>query len=1695
MRPTTLRTAAALAALAVLSFPHDSASQTCGDLAARNLMVGAASDAVVNPPGQEDNQFFSSQAGFPNIFFLLDTSGSMQRLPPNGPPGDNVGTLPVTGMVGCGYDPQYGGTALLPAGQTSTVLDLVAARVYHSPCGATGKPEGQPYMGDTSLATGVDYAAAAAVCPYYTSSNTFQTGVPGFDQDFYSDSTNTSSGGGKPNFFPKTLVFHDSLLTAASGWSGDGWTFTSVNPSGTIANFCAAISNATTLQNGVKRQDICNSCLLNKGFFYDGTTPSWNSSDQGTFNIPSLWYTGNYLSFYPPKFIVARRVVKDVIANQSKIRMALGQFSSSGYSLVRDFNPSCQSIFGNGNWEQNRGTYVNDVNALDWGGGTPLASALFDVGRYYHTATLPWFGNAWENSSNGFESATSANQAAVCWSCQVSSVILVTDGAPSSNDGNSLPNQSGADRTTSPCASIADSNSGKYAGDTSTCILTPSAADCPQCYDFTGTDDDVNNLTRVAFYLHNYDLRGEAAGACGGNGGTMDGLGMPGKQTLDIYTVGFATSGVAKANRLLADTARVGGGVFYPAEGADDLKAGIFNAFVAINTRATSFSVATVSTLQTTTGHSVIVPRFNPSRAAHWEGHLSRFELYSEFVNPCTPNGPGDLDCDGLCASVFLTDANGKFIGEDGNGSFMRTDNNLPPCSQTPACVAAGKSCGTVTNTAAVPWWDAYNALKAMGWSERYVWTVVADQNGKFTLAVPNDGRMIRLAATDTVADALIPYLGLGAVGTVCSDLGDKIQTAGDPVTAGIVRTSVRDCAKAIIRWVLGADVMNEMGRTPAQGWPPPLVDGSQPASASNPPNQDLLLDRAFKLGDIYHSSPVVVDAPLPSDGILCPNGLHNQCMESLWRTPVKHLSNVNQYDLYSKSGTFQNRRKVILVGANDGLLHAFNGGKWHPNADDPVTTGVDESQPPFSGYYDRGEFDGPKELWAFLPPDLIAKIPTLLGTVHQLFVDGTAMVRDVWVDGQTGNGLSPGPALDGMKSASEFHTVAVVGERRGGNHYFALDVTNATNLTSESGDHGPKFLWVYPQPSDRESLRFGETYDDFLPVPPPIGPVRIKADANAQVYGLADDTNAQLMFTPEDSTNGVKYHELWVTMLPGGFDPNLVRGRGVHMVDVWRGTEVFDFSYPTGIVSTTDPRLNLRFPIAATPAMVMWGKAARRPSLGFENDGFFDTATFGDTGGQLWVVRFNRPATLDTNGKADNWFGGRIFTNGDWSSAWTGSLCSRDTGIPFFYITANTALPSSHVFRVYAGTGDRFNLLDLNGGQCGPDNIRACAQKGCAVTLAADDNQMSATGVGYDGEGLSQSQCGSGISAGATYFTGTSSTTGTAPVCGTRSGVHIEVSGCPDATAGTSFSKDVMARCDADANGRYGCTSTKASSAAAGPVAGANLDQAPNLSSRPLQLGMYVSIKVFEDSGSRTIFDSQSAAASYDALVMQLNPLVSGLSPISPTASSWYQYTSTGQPIVLIDGSSNNPTTLADTNSPGWAIFYNHGPSVTTNGHVYNVSQLDERTSSVTGLYGKALWNAIQPALSEATSSNTSGGCVQSKCQGAFRRVAYHYGADAVTGGPVFVDSSGNPLRAIVQNTLVPAQGDQPTVFVNQKGQIAVGLTAVNPEKGGSNLGMSGAMDPVMGLGVVEISKSLHDCRHSSSAIGATPPAASKCQ
>lgn len=109
--------------------------------------------------------------------------------------------------------------------------------------------------------------------------------------------------------------------------------------------------------------------------------------------------------------------------------------------------------------------------------------------------------------------------------------------------------------------------------------------------------------------------------------------------------------------------------------------------------------------------------------------------------------------------------------------------------------------------------------------------------------------------------------------------------------------------------------------------------------------------------------------------------------------------------------------KSVIFVGANDGMLHAFN-------ADD-----------------DSGE-----ELWAFIPPSLLSRL--------QYF--GTDNTLKIFVDG------TPKAYIEKDTSGTITKAIILFGLRRGGDRYIALNVTDPDF---------PEFLWEIASPSSTATL------------------------------------------------------------------------------------------------------------------------------------------------------------------------------------------------------------------------------------------------------------------------------------------------------------------------------------------------------------------------------------------------------------------------------------------------------------------------------------------------------------------------------------------------------------------------------------------------------------------------------------------------
>jgi type IV pilus assembly protein PilY1 len=697
------------------------------------------------------------------------------------------------------------------------------------------------------------------------------TDKPGFDPDFY------DAGASKPWFFEPAKVYHDVIYTVPTF---DGWTDWTTNPTGhaSTADFCAqwAVDPA--------KQSSCNACMRDQGYFFDGsyffTGPSCGKTDDcvaanagtciedgtptpvertsgtndGTAHckFPHVWFSGNFLNFHPPKFIVARKVLKDVLQTVRRVRLGLTVFSSSndGGTLLDPVNPPCNLTGSPASYDANRTAIMSAINSklkVTFSSTTPLAETLLDVGQLYLRGANTWFDSTYEKS--GFEEKAGNNRS-VCFSCQASAVLLITDGM-SSYDGK-IP---GPDFAAVPMTLTVANQPGSLAGMAGYNITDISSADCPVCntaaeaadtslapatcagQQASGACDDNRNpipsyLPKVAWYLKNMDFRPDA------EVGT-DGLALTKKQSVSTYTIGLGTR--ASASAILQHTAEAGGGLYNGGSGDDvtdakTLRDAIVKVLEDVNTRSTSFGAASLSTLQITSSQGVLIPRFEPSRNANWTGHLYAFDLYSEFVAGCVEADPAvsgpankDYDCDGKCQSVFLKDADGAFIQEDSVGAFKKNlDPTKAPCGGRSHCSAA--KCSDVNpNAPARPFWDAGSKLApvkttidpltqipieapnpdfALEWSQREIYTVVdsAAPFGKLTSA----DAVIELSGAN--AATLVPYLNLKGT-RYCQKLASRLTSRSNPdgatidaeVGAGIYTT----CAKVLVEYVRGADVFN----------------------------------------------------------------------------------------------------------------------------------------------------------------------------------------------------------------------------------------------------------------------------------------------------------------------------------------------------------------------------------------------------------------------------------------------------------------------------------------------------------------------------------------------------------------------------------------------------------------------------------------------------------------------------------------------------------------------------------------------------------------------------------------------------------------------------------------------------------------------------------------------------------------------
>jgi type IV pilus assembly protein PilY1 len=240
--------------------------------------------------------------------------------------------------------------------------------------------------------------------------------------------------------------------------------------------------------------------------------------------------------------------------------------------------------------------------------------------------------------------------------------------------------------------------------------------------------------------------------------------------------------------------------------------------------------------------------------------------------------------------------------------------------------------------------------------------------------------------------------------------------------------------------------------------------------------------DNNTKLGDIFHSKPVVVGPP------------------SRFFFDEGYSTAVGASESFVDAKA--TRKRVIFVGTNDGMLHAFLSGTYNSS----------------TGLYDSGTGE---ELFGFVPYSVLENLQDFVPgdlSSHGYYVDSSPRVADVWLDA---NG-------DGTKQTSEWRTVLITGLRKGGRSFSALDVTDPPTNTNYS--NYPQVLWEYS-----DDANVGETWSE-----PFIGKVRMQEAA----WPSARDR--------------------WVAIIGGGKSDDGTVGASLVVLDIATGTALKTFT--TGI-------------------------------------------------------------------------------------------------------------------------------------------------------------------------------------------------------------------------------------------------------------------------------------------------------------------------------------------------------------------------------------------------------------------------------------------------------------------------------------------------------------------------------------------------
>jgi type IV pilus assembly protein PilY1 len=413
-----------------------------------------------------------------------------------------------------------------------------------------------------------------------------------------------------------------------------------------------------------------------------------------------------------------------------------------------------------------------------------------------------------------------------------------------------------------------------------------------------------------------------------------------------------------------------------------------------------------------------------------------------------------------------------------------------------------------------------------------------------------------------------------------------------------------------------------------------------------------------IRLGDIIHSTPTVVDTPAEAFDLLYGDA---------------------NYGVFRKK--YENRRRVVYVGANDGMLHAFNGGFYD------VKNRQFSLQSPGGGTETSHPLGS--ELWAYVPMNLLPHLKWFAAAdyPHVYYMDAKPRVFDAKIF-DVGSGGVTGQSGGATTHPGGWGTVLVAGMRLGGGE-ITVD-TAADGLGASDSD------------SDNSDDRTLSSSYVILDITDPEQPPALIAELRTPNLGFTTVyPTAFALRETDDSPNG------WYLVF--GTGPNDLatvtsdHAAELYVYDLYNQQFVSDFG-PGDVTLETNSFLG-------DPVSVDWGLSYRADAV------YFGTVngSAASPGGKLYRLKIN-PDNTTANDNPTNWVGPDVLL---------------DLGKPVV-ATPTVSVDKQDQHWVFVGTGRFFSSADKS--STAPQALYAVKDPGSSSVALSDLLNVTNATVFEDG-------------------------------------------------------------------------------------------------------------------------------------------------------------------------------------------------------------------------------------------------------------------------------------------------------------------------------------------------------------------------